>query len=221
MSSSGRASQRGDGGFTLVEMLVVLVILPLVVGAIVEVILTAVRNDEVVSGRLSDTQASQVLASYFYRDVQSSLYVTTSPGQACGTPGLELRGHPLGTALLSLALAGATNPYVVTYWLDPNGEPDGSGSVVRVSCALNSLSEPPEANDGSGYAPPAGNPVAAVIGGPASPAFAYVTVNAARSSEGWVPSDSGLTVALDTGHGSGGVEQSPGLQIDLVAEPRA
>jgi prepilin-type N-terminal cleavage/methylation domain-containing protein len=202
-----RPPDRPDAGFTLIEMLLVLVLLPLVVGAVVDVILTAVRNDSVVSGRLSDTQAAQVLSSYFGRDVQGSVQVTTDPSNACGTLNQQLSdGDNLsgGTPELSLDTGTST----VTYWLVSGGEPDGQGAVIRVSCT------------GAGGATDA---VAASLGDGSSPAFMNVDVSVndgSNPSNQWVPAASTQTVAISAGHGQNDLQQSPGLQIDLVAAPR-
>ncbi|MDA8044611.1 MAG: prepilin-type N-terminal cleavage/methylation domain-containing protein [Actinomycetota bacterium] len=210
---------RGDPGFTLIEMLVVLVILPLVVGAVADVILTAVRNDSVVSGRLSDTQAGQVLSSYFGPDVQSAVAVTTAPSLACGRVGQAVGGYSLlanpdpGSSYpLSVAIGAGSTPTVVTYWLaDPTSGPATQGSVVRVTCPDTPISAPSGASE----------PVAAWLGTASTPLFLTASIAGPDASARWVPAGSIRTVTLDAGHGGNDVSQSLGLEIDLVAAPRS
>lgn len=197
-----------EGGFTLIEMLLVMVILPLVVGAIVDVIITAVQNDSVVSGRLWDTQAAQVLTSYFGRDVESATGVSTDPSRACGTPGQSLAdGDTLSGGVPELTLNTGTS--WVSYWLVPSGEPDGQGAVVRTSCA----SVPGPTSDA----------VAASLGTAESPAFLYVDIIGPGSAEvesQVVDAASIQSVSISAGHSANDVQQSPGSQIDLVEAPR-
>lgn len=121
-----RRSVASDSGFTLVELLVVLVILPLLVGAVAEVVIVSVRNDSTVEARISDSMNAQLTSAYFVRDVQGATQISTDPsvfssGRACG-PSV----NP-GTPLVAMLGPGLN----VGYWLQGVG---GTASVTRYSC---------------------------------------------------------------------------------------
>jgi prepilin-type N-terminal cleavage/methylation domain-containing protein len=118
----------GSGGFTLIELLIVLVILPLIVGAIADAVITTVRNDDSVSGSLSDSSSAQILSGYYVRDVASASSVTTATGAEapvpCGTAASGLNDY---TFELGLVLGASGNN--VAYWLNTS-----SGKLARVFC---------------------------------------------------------------------------------------
>ncbi len=209
-----RDTRAREAGFTLVELLVVLVVLPMVVGAVADVIITAVRNDVVVSGRLSVTQAAQVLSSYFYRDVNSATYVTTDPADACGQAGSTVEGFTLTTAALSLGLPGNGASTVVTYWLDPMAAAQSSAAVVRLTCRVSSpdvFGDPDRSNT---YYSTVEGVVVAPLGGGAS-AYLDASVAGEAPAQGWTVTVPGQIVSLSAGHQAGG--QGSDLQVDLAA----
>ncbi len=75
-----------EQGFTLVELLVVMVILPLVAGAIAVAIITTEKNAGTTTTRLTDSANAQISSEYYIPDVQSAQFVTipkpetTQPG---------------------------------------------------------------------------------------------------------------------------------------------
>lgn len=82
----GAPYPRPDAGFTLIEVLIVVVILPLVMGAVSVAIITTLRNDTGVSTKLSDSHDAQITSAYLVRDVQSSFKLSTGPSTPlCGT----------------------------------------------------------------------------------------------------------------------------------------
>ena len=77
---SRRAKQtkdRGDAGFSLIELVIVTAILPLVVGGLSVGLLAVFSLQTGVSNRLADTGDSQVVSSNFENDVQSAAQITT------------------------------------------------------------------------------------------------------------------------------------------------
>jgi prepilin-type N-terminal cleavage/methylation domain-containing protein len=102
--------RRPDEGFTLLELLITIAILPIVVGGIAVGLIAIFTIQGSVSHRLSDSADAQIVSSNYVEDVQSALQITTSKtAPQCGG----------GTQLLGLAwnLSPTTNTYqtVVSY----------------------------------------------------------------------------------------------------------
>ncbi len=129
-----RVRDAGEDGFTLIELVITLVILPLVIGAIAVALLVTFQDQVGVSTRISTSVDAQVTSAYFVRDVQSATYITTSTTPASGSAAWPSTTHGLvtvcgsGTAtslLLSLAWPSGQQPIydavtVVSYWEMPN-----------------------------------------------------------------------------------------------------
>ena len=163
-----------DDGMTLVELLVVLVVLPLVVGAIVTSMLSVFKLQSGVSGRLVDTAYGQAVSSTFVRDVEGAATITTisTSSPLCGTGtqilGLEWSGGVTGTNYQSVVsyvyqLVTTTTPN--TYVLHRNYCNAGLSSVPSTSNTL--------ANDLQNI--PTSCLVAGAIGNPCSSASPLVS----------------------------------------------
>jgi prepilin-type N-terminal cleavage/methylation domain-containing protein len=123
-----------EQGFTLVELLIVMVILPLVVAGVAVAIITTEKNAGTTKARLSDSTSGQITSEYFVPDVQSAQFLTTTNVAAtqtmpsvCGT----------GTTLLLGLYRPATSSVAalsVGYWLTPSG-PQLS-SLTRYTCTV-------------------------------------------------------------------------------------
>jgi prepilin-type N-terminal cleavage/methylation domain-containing protein len=86
-SNCWRKRREDDHGFTMVELLIVLVILPIVVGALSYGLLSIFSLQSGVSSRLTDTEDAQVVAANYANDVQSAYNITTESAftDLCGT----------------------------------------------------------------------------------------------------------------------------------------
>jgi hypothetical protein len=110
----------------------VLVILPLITGAIAMVLITTLKNQQGIQGKVTDSSAATTASAYYVRDIESAASVTTaaspasSPSQ-CSASGLS------GTTklLLGVQLQGVST--VVSYytWTPSPGAPT---QLVRLYC---------------------------------------------------------------------------------------
>jgi prepilin-type N-terminal cleavage/methylation domain-containing protein len=121
-----------EGGFTLVELLVVSTILPLIVGAIAVALISVLSLQGGVSSRISDSTDAQIVSAHLDQDVQSAAKLTTSAtATQCG-PEKQL----LGLEWTYIAQSGSYQT-VVSYVSVPQATtPQGTTySLVRQYCA--------------------------------------------------------------------------------------
>ncbi len=122
LSASRRRLAR-DEGFSLIELLLVIVIVPIVIGSMALAIISALQQQTTVSNRLADSSDSQLTSALYVRDVQSATMVTTSGSATspvpCGSGTTFLLGLNWNKP------SGGQN--VVSYWVT-------SGKLVRNSC---------------------------------------------------------------------------------------
>ncbi len=96
---AARATSRDERGFTLVELLIVMVLIPIIVGALALSLVSVFSLQSSVSNRLGDSGNSQVVVASYTKDVQMASMITTSASPAvtqCG-PGTQVLGLQLGT----------------------------------------------------------------------------------------------------------------------------
>lgn len=87
---------RDEEGFTLIELMVVTVIIPIIVGALALALISVFSLQSSVSNRLGDSANSQVVTTSYTADVQSAVEITTNPtASPCG----------VGTQVLGLQLS--------------------------------------------------------------------------------------------------------------------
>lgn len=128
---------RGEEGFTLIELVVVILILPIVAGALILVLLSVFSLQGSVANRTSDSADAQTVASKFSDDVQSAAMLTTDSTSSpqCGT----------GSQLLGLEWnfnqSLQTYQTVVSYIGVPNGS-SNSENLVRQYCASGASATP-------------------------------------------------------------------------------
>ena len=97
-----RAARNRDvssDGFTLIELVVVVAVLPLVVGALTVGILSVFTLQSSVSNRLGDSGDAQVVSVNFQSDVQSASMITTASSPSAPAPcgsGFQVLGLQLG-----------------------------------------------------------------------------------------------------------------------------
>lgn len=128
------AGQHPEEGFTLIELVIVLFIIPLVIGAIAVVMITSLKatsaNDpQGTATRLADSHDAASTSVTFVRDVQSALVVYTGGTLQCGSTGTQVLGLTWSTPTTS----GIVNSAVSYAQITVGGS--SSPEVVRNYCS--------------------------------------------------------------------------------------
>jgi len=138
-SSLGPPGRRtSDGGFTLVELLIVTTVLPLIIGALSVGLISVFSLQSGVSSRLANTSDAQVVAANFQADVQGTADITTA---SSSTPQCDAPSGAVGTQLLGLeSNVGATNQTVISYVSVPVVVGSTTTyALERISCTADSV----------------------------------------------------------------------------------
>jgi hypothetical protein len=108
----------GDAGFTLIELVVVIGVMPIVIGAFAVGIISVFSLQTGVASRLTDSGDAEVVSVHFQNDIQATQMITTasmpqSSPAACGS-GFQILGLQLGNSTqlsytTSTAYNGGTN----------------------------------------------------------------------------------------------------------------
>jgi prepilin-type N-terminal cleavage/methylation domain-containing protein len=138
------ARSQGEDGFTLIELVIVVIILPILVGGMAAALIAILQDEGTTLNRLSDSADAQNASAFFARDVQNATSLTTGSPASPNTGACQNSPTypPAGsTTLLSLQW-GQTNLRTVTdgnvYDTNPyelnstngNFTPADSGAVV-------------------------------------------------------------------------------------------
>lgn len=118
---------RSDGGFTLVELLVVSIILPLVIGALSLGIVAVFSQQSNLTGRLSGSTDLQTMDATYIRDVESASTLTNqSTPPVCGSAGTQLLGLTWS--------GGQTNVSYVEVFGNGSGSLGFNAQIQRLYC---------------------------------------------------------------------------------------
>ncbi len=154
--ASNQLPRLGDeSGFTLIELIVVVAILPVVVGGLAAGLLSIISIQPSITNRLSDSGDAQVVSTSFDKDVQSAQMITTAAGATPCGPGTQILGLQNGTAQVSYSLItqgagagavqslvrnacnnGALSSSVVVSHNVVNPSPGGGNPVATVTCSV-------------------------------------------------------------------------------------
>jgi hypothetical protein len=131
-----RTPAHPESGYTLIELLVASLLVPIVVGALAVALVSVLRLQPSTSTRVADSADAQTVSTNFDRDVQSAAVLTTDA--AATNP------SPCGTGVPVLGLAWSPTPggqyqSVVTYAVVGSGT---SRSLVRQYCAAGATTTP-------------------------------------------------------------------------------
>ena len=186
------ATQRelDDAGFTLIELIITIAILPIVVGGIAVALISVFTLQGSVSNRVSDSNDALVSSSTFNKDVQSAQEIETVTTPACGSTGQQLVGLEWG------ANAAGAYQNVVSYVQSTTGT---TTSLMRMQCTSGASTTPTGSRT---VAHDAGTPTVAL--NPSG--FSYNT------NQGWTSTQGlyGVTVSVNA-PGSGYAYKLTGL----------
>jgi hypothetical protein len=130
-----------EEGLTLIELLIVVVLIPMVIGAVSIVVITSLEATDAhnplgTAARLADSHDAQITSAYIVRDIQSAQFVSTSISTPlCGTGsgrqllGLEWTNEGV-TSLVTYGVTGAAPYELVRYYCQGSATNLVSTSVV-------------------------------------------------------------------------------------------
>jgi prepilin-type N-terminal cleavage/methylation domain-containing protein len=130
----------GDDGFTLIELVIVVAILPIVVGGIAVALLSVLNLQGGVQSRIGDSNDALVSASTFNQDVQSAQEIETTTVPACGaSPQTQLVGLEWGLD------SNGNYQTVVSYVFTPTttgSPPKPTNDLIRQVCTAPATNPP-------------------------------------------------------------------------------
>ena len=121
-----RGTQGDDRGFTLIELVITLVLLPLIIGGIVAAVLAGFQDSNGISARLADSHDAQITSAYFVRDIETSQQVSTNTASSlCPTSGTARQ-------LLGLSWPSGGSRVYVSYGISTTASPP---TLIRRFCS--------------------------------------------------------------------------------------
>jgi Tfp pilus assembly protein PilV len=132
------AQSASERGFTLVELLITMVILPFVVGALALAIVAVFQLNGSTLNRINDAADAQILSTSYENDIHSANQVTLEPTVQCGTASVS------GTQLVGLewdATPAGGYATVVSYVLQTTASAT-SDQLVREYCTNGNTATP-------------------------------------------------------------------------------
>jgi len=144
----GEAETRDEAGFTLIELIIVTLIIPIIMGAITLALISVFSLQGGTSSRVSDSADAQVVSSNFETDVQNASLITSAStgGSPQCVPGTAGAWQVLG---LQSPVNGGT---VISYEDVANG--NGGHSLMRYVCQGGANSSPVSSTAVSSNMPP-------------------------------------------------------------------
>gem|GEM_PF-2383431 len=131
---AGTRRPASEEGFTLIELMMVALILPLIIGAVTVVMITTLKatdthNNQGVKARLDQGHDTQITSTEYVRDIQSAESIQTNNPAVTNTP-ICGTGNQILALEWNLNLT-TTGPTFVSYVLTTVG---GNNAIVRNYC---------------------------------------------------------------------------------------
>jgi prepilin-type N-terminal cleavage/methylation domain-containing protein len=185
--AAGTAVELDEAGFTLIELIITVAILPIIVGGIAVALIGVLNLQGGTTNRISDSNDALVSSSVFNKDVQSAQEIQTVTTPACGSTGQQLVG------LEWAQNANGTYETVVSYVASAVGT---KTSLLRELCTSGASSTPTSSRV---LGTNVGTPTVALT----PTGFSY------KTNQGWTPTQGlyGVTVNINT-PGSGAFSYS-------------
>jgi len=121
-----RTRVRPEGGFTLVELLIVITIIPLIMGSLALGLVAVFKLQSNVAIRLGNAGDTQTATAVLNQDVTSAQYLTTNP--------LATSPSPCGVGTQVLGLEWDAGNTVVSYNYQSNNSTNGTFNLARDVC---------------------------------------------------------------------------------------
>jgi hypothetical protein len=134
---SRRSAADRDGGFTLVEVLIAVVIEAIIVGALGTAFVGILNSTTTVSRSLASTSDARIAAAYIVSDAANSSGPETSFSDTTSCAPSPLATGTIAAvrfAWTGTGANGASTAYVVNYLQVPNATPVGSYTLLRWKC---------------------------------------------------------------------------------------
>jgi prepilin-type N-terminal cleavage/methylation domain-containing protein len=134
--TSNKNLRNDESGFTLVELLIVITILPLIVGALSVGLIAVFSLQAGVTSRLSHTADAQAVSANFERDIQGAQQVTEQSTPTCGatTGATQLLGLESNEDLNPAASDPNSGQYLTTISYLSVPQSGGTYSLIRAYC---------------------------------------------------------------------------------------
>ncbi len=217
-----RCSQRGDeSGFTLVELIVVVAVMPIILGAIATALISLLSLQNNVTNRIGDSNDALIASTDFNRDVQSAQLMTTQSAVACPTPtttGTQILGLEWGANPTTPASGGPVGGYdtVVSYVSTAVTDPTTHATTYMLTRQLCSFGTPTATTPpvtANTLAHDTGSPTVTIYGGKnAQGNFANITTDFAST---WFASLGVTKVEFDVN----GQQTKSGFSYSLLGLP--